>query len=75
MTAVPLMVTTKSSSLSVNMVPSDTEEDNTEDEASTAVNAQPAQEAPPVAKTPSPVSQDLPADNEAQSEVLTGDVL
>ncbi|CAJ1084433.1 melanocyte protein PMEL-like [Xyrichtys novacula] len=67
MTAVPLTVTTKSAGLSVNMVPSDTEEDNTEDEASTASNAQPAQEAPPVAKTPTPSSQDLPADSEAQT--------
>ncbi|XP_020505938.1 premelanosome protein b [Labrus bergylta] len=72
MSAVPLMVTTKSAGLNVNMVPSDTEEDNTEDEASTASNAQPAPEAPPVAKTPSPVSQVLPADSEAQTGLVAG---
>lgn len=63
--AVPILVSTKATVLNVNMVPSDTEEDNTEDEASTAANAQPAQEAPAVAKTPSPVNNEMPADSEA----------
>ncbi|XP_054464876.1 premelanosome protein b [Anoplopoma fimbria] len=66
--AVPILVSTKATGLTVNMVPSDTEEDNTEDEASSAANTQPAQEAPTVAKTPSPVNHvnDMPADNEAR---------
>ncbi|XP_030279291.1 premelanosome protein b [Sparus aurata] len=74
--AVPILVSTKATVLNVNMVPSDTEEDNTEDEASTAANAQPAQEAPAVAKTPSPVNNEMPADGEAagakQTVTLTG---
>ncbi|KAI3356980.1 hypothetical protein L3Q82_003613 [Scortum barcoo] len=61
--AVPLPVSTKATSLNVNMVPSDTEEDNTEDEASSASTTQPAQEAPTVAKTPSPINPDVPADS------------
>ncbi|XP_049437345.1 premelanosome protein b [Epinephelus fuscoguttatus] len=65
--AVPILVTTKATGLTVNMVPSDTEEDNTEDEASTASNALPAQEATTVAKTPSPINPDMPADSEAQT--------
>ncbi|XP_076597182.1 premelanosome protein b [Chaetodon auriga] len=63
--AVPLLVSTKATGLNINMVPSDTEEDNTEDEASTASNAQPGQEAPTVAKTPSIVNHHLPAESEA----------
>ncbi|XP_070824302.1 premelanosome protein b [Chaetodon trifascialis] len=63
--AVPLLVSTKATGLNVNMVPSDTEEDNTEDEASTASNAQPGQEAPTVANTPSIVNHHLPAESEA----------
>lgn len=47
------------------MVPSDTEEDNSEDEASSATNAQPAQEAPTVAKTPSLINNEMPAVGEA----------
>ncbi|KAM9350566.1 premelanosome protein b [Symphorus nematophorus] len=70
--AVPILVSTKAVGLSVNMVPSDTEEDNTEDEASTASTNQPAQEAPTVAKTPSTVNEDQPADNEAQSRPAAG---
>uniref|UniRef100_A0A8C4EVG4 PKD domain-containing protein n=1 Tax=Dicentrarchus labrax TaxID=13489 RepID=A0A8C4EVG4_DICLA len=65
--AVPILVSTKSTGLNVNLVPSDTEEDNTEDEASTASTPQPAQETPGVAKTPSPVNPVLPADSEAQT--------
>lgn len=61
--AVPVLISTKATGLSV-MVPSDTEEDNTEDEASAASTAQPAQESPTVAKTPSPDNSDMPADGE-----------
>ncbi|XP_008294341.1 premelanosome protein b [Stegastes partitus] len=64
--AVPLLVSTKSVGLNVNMVPSDTEEDTTEDEASTASATQPALET--VAKTPSPVNQ-LPADNQVENKL------
>ncbi|XP_062282853.1 premelanosome protein b [Scomber scombrus] len=59
--AVPILLTTKATGLTVNMVPSDTEEDNSEDEASTASTAQPGQETSAVAKTPSPVNSDRPA--------------
>lgn len=67
--AVPLLVSTKATGLNVNMVPSDTEEDNTEDEASTASSAQ---EAPAVPKTPSPVNNDMPADSEARAGLTAG---
>ncbi|XP_031700563.1 premelanosome protein b [Anarrhichthys ocellatus] len=77
--AVPILVSTKATGLTVNMVSSDTEEDNTEDEASTAPNTQPAQEAATVAKTPSPVNHvnEMPAGNGArtsakQTVTLTG---
>lgn len=63
--AVPILVSTKATVLNVNMVPSDTEEDNSEDEASSATNAQPAQEAPTVAKTPSLINNEMPAVGEA----------
>ncbi|XP_041801229.1 premelanosome protein b [Chelmon rostratus] len=66
--AVPLLVSTKATGLNVNMVPSDTEEDNAEDEASTASNTQPGQEAPTVDKTPSLASHHLPADSEAATD-------
>nr|XP_046252484.1 premelanosome protein b [Scatophagus argus] len=69
--AVPLLVSTKAPGVDVNVVPSDTEEDNTEDEASAASTTQPAQEAPTVAKTPSPVNRDGTADNEAQNRIAT----
>uniref|UniRef100_A0A3Q1FYK1 Premelanosome protein b n=1 Tax=Acanthochromis polyacanthus TaxID=80966 RepID=A0A3Q1FYK1_9TELE len=69
--AVPLLVSTKSIGLNVNMVPSDTEEDNTEDEASTASVTQPAQES--VAKTPSPVNQ-LPADAQPENKLAAGEL-
>lgn len=65
--AVPILVSTKATGTTVNMVPSDTEEDNTEDEASTAPNTQPAPEAPTVAKTPSPINGDMPAHSEAKT--------
>lgn len=54
--ALPLLVSTKVTRLHVNTVPSDTEEDNTEDEASTAASVQSGQETPTVAKTPSPAT-------------------
>ncbi|XP_040009254.1 premelanosome protein b isoform X2 [Xiphias gladius] len=63
--ALPPLVSTKATGLNVNMTPSDTEEDNTEDEASSASTTQPAQETPTVAKTPSPVNRDTPADGDA----------
>ncbi|XP_047426635.1 premelanosome protein b [Mugil cephalus] len=66
--AVPLLVSTKSVGLNVNMVPSDTEEDNTEDEASTATTTQPSQETLKVVKTPSPINQ-LPVESEAQNRL------
>lgn len=59
--AVPVLISTKATGLSV-VVPSDTEEDNTEDEASAASTAQPAQDPPTVAKTPSPDDSDMPVD-------------
>ncbi|XP_059188399.1 premelanosome protein b [Centropristis striata] len=65
--AIPILVSTKSTGLTVNMVPSDMEEDNTEDEASSAPNTQPAQEAPNVAMTPS-VNSNMLADSEAQTD-------
>lgn len=68
--AVPLLVFTKSTGLNINMVPSDTEEDNTEDEASTASTTQSPQEAPSVAKTPSLINHIMPA----QTGLTTGRV-
>ncbi|XP_028309548.1 premelanosome protein b [Gouania willdenowi] len=53
----PVLVSTKSQSLTVNMAPSDTEDDNTEYEASTTSNSQQAQEPPMVAKAPSSINQ------------------
>ncbi|XP_010751709.3 premelanosome protein b [Larimichthys crocea] len=66
--AVPLLVFTKSTGLNINMVPSDTEEDNTEDEASTASTTQSPQETPSVAKTPSLINHIMPA----QTGLTTG---
>ncbi|XP_029011567.1 premelanosome protein b [Betta splendens] len=63
--ALPLLVSTKTTRLHVNAVLSDTEEDNTEDEASTAASVQSGQETPTVAKTPSPATNMLPADSKA----------
>ncbi|CAI5648556.1 unnamed protein product [Oreochromis niloticus] len=67
----PVLVSTKSVGVNVNTAPSDTEEDNTEYEASTASNTQLAQETPTVEKTPSPINQ-LLAHREAGSR-LTAD--
>lgn len=70
--AVPILVSTKATGLTVNSAPSDTEEDNAEDEASTAPNAQSAREAAAVAETPSLVNRvnKMPADQEAQTGEL-----
>ncbi|XP_007566939.1 premelanosome protein b [Poecilia formosa] len=54
--AVPILVSTKPAHLNINMDPSDTEEDNTEGEASTASMVQAVQEAA-VAKTPPPTNK------------------
>ncbi|XP_075898395.1 premelanosome protein b isoform X2 [Nelusetta ayraudi] len=70
-TAAPMTISAKVTGQSV-VVPSDTEEDNTEDEASTASTAQPAQESPTVAETPSLDSNDMPADGVKRVVTLTG---
>ncbi|XP_047216730.1 premelanosome protein b isoform X2 [Girardinichthys multiradiatus] len=57
------VISTKPAHLNINMVPSDTEEDNAESEASTASIIQPLQEAATMAKTPSLMNK-LPAANE-----------
>nr|XP_004560330.1 melanocyte protein PMEL [Maylandia zebra] len=67
----PVLVSTKSVGVNVNTGTSDTEEDNTEYEASTAPNTQLAQETPTVEKTPSPINQ-LLAHREAGNR-LTAD--
>lgn len=54
------------------VVPSDTEEDNTEDEASAASTAQPAQESPTVAETPSLDSNDMQADGKSSNKIAVG---
>ncbi|KAM9343292.1 premelanosome protein b [Pholidichthys leucotaenia] len=54
--------------LNVNMAPSDAEEDNAEDEASTTSSSHLAQETPTVAKTPSPINK-LPADVNAGNKM------
>ncbi|KAM7411223.1 hypothetical protein PAMA_021284 [Pampus argenteus] len=54
--AVPVLVSTKGTGLTVDMAPSDTEEDISEDEASTASTTQAGQEVPTVAKTSSTAS-------------------
>ncbi|XP_037334779.2 premelanosome protein b isoform X2 [Pungitius pungitius] len=65
--AVPTRVSTKATGLTVNSAPSDTEEDNAEDEASAAPGAQSAREAPAAAEPPSPANRgnETPADREA----------
>ncbi|GAA6216735.1 melanocyte protein PMEL-like [Lates japonicus] len=68
--ALPLLVSTKATSLTVNMVPSDTEEDNAEYETSTASST--TQETPTVAKTPSPINQDMAADSDAENRLRAG---
>lgn len=65
--AVPLLVSSNSTVLIVNPVPSDTEEDNSEDEASTTSTTQLAQAAPSVAKAPSHVNNDGLADSASAS--------
>lgn len=67
--AAPTLVSSKATGLTVNMDSLDTEEDNTEDEASAASTAQSAQESPTVAKTRSAVKKDRPADGEAQTRL------
>ncbi|XP_063745419.1 premelanosome protein b isoform X2 [Eleginops maclovinus] len=69
--AVPILISTKATGLALNLVPSDTEEDNTEDEASSTSNTQ---DAPSVAKTSSSSSnRDAPAETGAKRPVtLTG---
>lgn len=61
MSAAPILVSDKATGPNANAVRSDTEEENTEDEASTA---QPAQESE--AETPSTVNRVAPADVEAR---------
>lgn len=68
----PVLVSTKSVGVNVNTGPSDTEEDNTEYEASTAPNTQLAQETPTVEKTPSPINQ-LLAHREAGNRLTAGE--
>lgn len=70
--AAPILVSTKATGLNVNMVPSDAEEDNTEDEASAGSTAQPAQESPAVAKTTAPIANVMPADGKAQRRLAAG---
>lgn len=69
--AVPLLVSTKTTGLRVSMVPSDTEEDNAEAEASTPSITQSVQETAPVAETPPPVHQ-LPAAREPKNQLALG---
>ncbi|KAJ4934320.1 hypothetical protein JOQ06_007118 [Pogonophryne albipinna] len=56
--AVPVLISTKAAGLTLSLVPSDTEEYNTEEEASSTSNTQ---DAPSVAKTSSSVNRDAPA--------------
>ncbi|XP_053280852.1 premelanosome protein b [Pleuronectes platessa] len=73
--ALPLLVSTKATGLRVNIGPSDSEEDNTEDEASTASVTQPAQEAPALTKTPSPTNRQAPADSDRGRGLAAGELL
>ena len=68
--AAPTLVSSKATGLTVNMDSLETEEDNTDDEASAASTSQSAQESPTVAKTRSPVKKDRRADGEAQIKLL-----
>lgn len=72
--AVPVTVSAKATGQSV-VIPSDTEEDNTEDEASAASTAQPAQESPTVAETPSLYSNHMPAGGEGSNKIVLGTIL
>lgn len=55
--------------LNINVAPSDTEEDNTEVEASTASSPQLPPETATVSKTPSPVNADMLVDSAAATSV------
>lgn len=70
-TAAPMTISAKVPGQNV-VVPSDTEEDNTEDEASAASTAQPAQESPVVAETPSLDRDGLPADGKSSNKPAVG---
>lgn len=65
---VPKLVSTKPAHLNINMVLSDTEEDNAEGEASTASMVQADQEAA-VAKTPPPINKLLTGNKMAASKL------
>ncbi|KAM4610636.1 premelanosome protein b [Polymixia lowei] len=67
----PVLVSTKATGLNVNVGPSDTEEDNVEEEASTT---QPAQETATVAKSPSIVNPDTTTAPVADSATATSAV-
>ncbi|KAM4563620.1 premelanosome protein b [Odontesthes bonariensis] len=69
--ATPILISNKPTGMNVNMIPSDTEEDNTEGEASTASITQPAQETPTIAKTPSRINQ-FPAAGEKENKLAAG---
>lgn len=66
--AVPATVSAKATGQSV-VVPSDTEEDNTEDEASAASTAQ---DSPAVAETPSLDSNEMPAGGGGSNKIVLG---
>lgn len=70
--AAPILVSTKRTGLNVNTVPSDAEEDNTEDEASAGSTAQPGQESLAVAKTTAPVANAMSADGKGQNKLAAG---
>lgn len=70
-TAAPMTISAKVTGQNV-VVPSDTEEDNTEDEASAASTAQPAQELLTVAETPSLDNNDMPADGKSSNKLAVG---
>ncbi|XP_038165387.1 premelanosome protein b [Cyprinodon tularosa] len=69
-TTVPILVSTKPVGLDINMGPSDTEEDTTEGEASTASIIQHVQKAATVAKTPSPINK-LPVASKAGNRMVS----
>ena len=66
--AIPILISNKPTGMNVNMVPSDTEEDNTEGEASTASITQPAQQTPTMPKTPPQINQ-LPASGDKENKL------
>lgn len=73
--AVPLVVSTKSTHQTVNMVPSDTEEDNSEEEVSSSSSSQALHETANVDKTPSPVNADSDAVGEVRPTLTAGNCL